>query len=536
VKTRRLPGLLPGIAALWITSIVLAACGPGGGPERLAPDGAAGVAPLPSATPTLSAPNLDEEDPVADCSLQAPICQVGVGVQQVGGVNYLAADLLVQTEAAAPGSPQRLSMDIDVEANGEDGESEQVGLKDHPIGVVDGGDRLLLSTGEQSSGLFIADSGGLVLLSDPRPSPWASAAYDPATGDLLLLDRDANPIATVTAGGVGVLLADSRPSPTFLIPFGTDSGGYKIIGADGGEVAIVDPKDGSATIRGADGGVVAAIDPEDGGVAIRGSDGGEVAIVDPKDNPVSIRSADGSEVATIDPKDNGVTIRGTDGSEVAGIDPKVDLIQWNDPDGGAVGLISSQAAPGLFGPSPGGDALVGGDSLIFLDEQGQPTAGAGIVDGLVVIAAPGVGPVAIVHPEKSSEASLWVTNLIPLAGSLSDTYDLTGSVALYSQTAGGVRQKVDARSIDLIGTEVQGPTAKGTPAPGATPTSQNIKATATSPAPKASLTPSQPKPTATSAPPKPTATSKPPDPTSTSKPPAPTATSKPPKPTATAGK
>ena len=500
-----------------VASLALWGCAPGAPTAALDEDAPNFIDPLPSPSPTWTAPVPDDEDPIVDCALDAPLCVIDVAVVDVAGEAYLGVDLQVVPIPGKwqPDGGDNVLLDVNVSVQ-RDGETvAEINVEGHSVAVAPAQGGIIL-TQDDGAPLLRIDSSELgLLLADPRPSPSLATAYDPSTQELLLLDAEGNPIATISAGGIGVLLADPRPSPVFLIPFDPSTSGFQILGSEGDPLAGIDPKDDPA----------ANVDPKDSGVIIRDAEGNPVAAVDPKDGGVTIHDAAGNTVAIVDPKDDGVVIRDAGGNPVANIDPKDGGVVIRNAGGDPVMVIVPEEIYDAFGASGDLPAGQGGVSLIFLDTQGDPTSGVGLVDGLIVIAAPGIGPVAAIDPKDNPASSvdpkvdpvagidpkvdpaagidpkdtgLQITMLIPIDVASGETYDLVGTISVFGETSTGERVEFGRGSVDLKDPEKA-------PAPSPTPTTSGGKATATFAAPKPTATPAAPKPTATTAPPKPTA-------------------------------
>jgi hypothetical protein len=373
-----------------VASLALWGCAPGAPTAALDEDAPAFIDPLPSPTPTWAAPDPDDEDPIVDCALDAPLCVIDVSLVDLAGEAYLGVELQV---VPIPGRWQPEGVDnvlLDVNVSMQrDGETvAEINVEGHSVAVVPAEGSIILTQEDGAPLLSIASSELGVLMAVPSPSPSLAAAYDPSTQELLLLDAEGNPIATISAGGLGVLLADPRPAPTYHVSSDPTVGGFLILNEEEEPLVLVDAS--NATV-------------------------------------------------------------------------------W------------------------------------FLEPSGDRVVGLIMLNGLVVIAAPGVGPVGLISPSYYPAAdadhggrSLRITMLIPLEGVSDGTYDLAGTISLFGETSTGERVEFGTSSVDLKDPEKS-------PAPSPTPTASGGKATATFSAPKLTATPAAPKPDATTAPPKPTA-------------------------------
>ena len=372
-----------------VASLALWSCAPGVPTVALDEDAQAFIDPLPSPTPTWTVPGPDDEDPIVDCALDAPLCVIDVAVVDVAGEAYLGVDLQVVPIPGKwqPDGVDNVLLDVNVSMQ-RDGETvAEINVEGHSVAIAPAEGSIIL-TQEDGAPLLGIDSSELgVLLADPRPSPGFAAAYDPSTQELLLLDAEGNPIATISAGGLGVLLADPRPSPTYHVSSDPSVGGFLILNSEEESLVSVDPS--NATV-------------------------------------------------------------------------------W------------------------------------FLDPMGDRVAGLIMLNGLVVIAAPGIGPVGLVSPNyypvadtDHGEMGLRITMLIPLEDVSDGTYDIVGTISLFGETSAGERVEFGSSSVGLKDPEKS-------PVPSPTPIASGGKATATFPAPKPTATPAAPKPTATTVPPKPT--------------------------------
>ena len=373
-----------------VASLALWSCAPGAPTATLDEDAPNFIDPLPSPTPTWTAPGPDDEDPVADCALEAPLCVIDVALVEVAGEAYLGVDLRFVPIPGQwqPDGGDNVLLDVNVSVQ-RDGEAvAEINVEGHSVAIAPAEGSIIL-TQEDGTPLLGIDSSELgVLLADPRPSPGLAAAYDPSTQELLLLDDEGNPIATISAGGIGVLLADPRPSPTYHVSFDPTVGGFLILNAEEVPLVLVDAS--NATV-------------------------------------------------------------------------------W------------------------------------FLEPTGDRVVGLIMLNSLVVIAAPGVGPVGLISPNNypatdadPGNIDLQITMLFPLEGVSDGSYDLAGTISLFGETSTGGRLEFGSRSVNLKDPEKA-------PAPSPTPTASWGKATVTFAAPKPTATPAAPKPTATTAAPKPTA-------------------------------
>lgn len=521
------------ITTLTLTAALIA-CSPEDAIAGLAGEAPGFVDPIPSPTWTPSLPEPD--DPIADCDLQAPICQVGIGLQELGGDTFLGLDLQLRPPGAGPDSWQELGLDLEVAITRAGEQVERVEVQDHAIAVAGWGGEIQITRGDGTPAAGISSSEQGTIFTHPQGPAAASVAVT-GEGQLeILIGSQGGTTLSMSATIDGLLLADPRPSPVFLlIPFPSDSGreggleegpeppGIILYDAGGTALASIDMQNLTVLLLDQDGKSVGLIDPRDDPVVIRDAEGSPVAAIDPKDQGLTIRDAQGNPVAAVDPKDNGLTIRVAQGNPVAAIDPKDTGLTISDSQGNPLVEVTPTAITEVFGgegDEPGGQ---GGISIIYLDPQGEPTAGLGLVDGLVVIASPGVGPLALIDPRVDPAATVdpkdtgvRMTLLFPVPDFNGRMVDLAGSVGLFSRNSPGETQDHGRTVVNLKGVTAQQPEPKGTPAAAkATPTAESLRATATS-APKdptATSTTAAPKPTATSATKEQTATSAPKEPT-----------------------
>lgn len=372
---------------LIVASLALWGCAPGTPTAALDEDAPNFIDPLLSPTPTWTAPGPDDEDPIVDCALDAPLCVIDVALVNVAGEAYLGVDLRVVPIPGKwqPDGGDNVLLDVNVSVQ-RDGETvAEIDVEGHSVAVVPAEGSIIL-TQEDGAPLLSIDSSELgLLLADPRPSPSLATAYDPSTQELLLLDAEGNPIATISAGGLGVLLADPRPSPVYHISTDPTAGGYLILYAEEEPLVMVD---------------------------------------------------------------------------------------------------TSNATVWLLDPS--GDRVVG---LVMLN-------------GLVVIATPVSGPVAIVHlgPGGAEASFIRITRLIPISFDLQGEFDLSGSLELISVDKDGERIILGKSVVDE-----KGRVSSIVKMPNLTPTASPVGGKRTPTVPAKSAAP--PKATATPVPPKPTATS-----------------------------
>ena len=83
-------------------SLIFSGCVPGNPTVAIDPDAPNFRDPLPSPTPTFSAPDPDDKDPIADCALDAPICQVGFGLQDLVGIRTWLPTFFYARELSNP--------------------------------------------------------------------------------------------------------------------------------------------------------------------------------------------------------------------------------------------------------------------------------------------------------------------------------------------------------------------------------------------------------------------------------------------------
>lgn len=271
------------VAVPLVLSMVLVGCVPGSPTAAIDEDTPDFIDPLPSSTPTWALPDPDDEDPVADCSLETPICQVGVGIEKIAGATYLGVDLRVVPIPGKwqPGETKTFFLTGEIDLLHEGKAEGPIKLGERSVGFA-APERGFILTQEDGAPLLHIDSSELgVLLADPRPSPSLAAAYDPSTQELLLLDAEGNPIATISAGGIGVLLADPRPSPSYHFSSDPTAGGFLILNAEEEPLVSVDPSNATVWFLDPMGDRVAGLVMLNELVVIAAPQGGPVAIVHP---------------------------------------------------------------------------------------------------------------------------------------------------------------------------------------------------------------------------------------------------------------
>ncbi|MFV2045061.1 MAG: hypothetical protein ACC700_17720, partial [Anaerolineales bacterium] len=297
--------------------LILGACAPGAPTAAIDEAAPAQIDPLPSPTPTWALPDLDDEDPIVNCALEAPLCVIDIAVVEVAGEAYLGVELqaLPVPDKFQPSGTDNVLLDVNVAVQRAGNTVGEINVEGYSVAIAPPEGSIILTQSDGAPLLRIDSSGLGVMLADPRPSPRVSILYVIDAGDLLLIDAQGNALATIYDGDAGVLLADPRPSPGNPVSINPSADGYLILNAKDESLVLVDLSD---------------------------------------------------------------------------------------------------------------------DTVWLLDSMGNSVAGLGLVNGLVVIAAPQGDPVAILHlePGRGEGELIRITRLIPIARDLQGEFDLSGSVKL----------------------------------------------------------------------------------------------------------
>ncbi len=156
-----------------VASLALWGCAPGTPTVTLDDDAPAFIDPLPSPTPTWVVPDPDDENQIADCALEAPLCVIDVAVVEVAGNAYLGVDLRVVPIPGKwqPGGADNVLLDVNVSVQ-RDGETvAKINVEGHSVAVAPAKGGIILTQDDGEPLLSINSSELGVLLADPRPSP-----------------------------------------------------------------------------------------------------------------------------------------------------------------------------------------------------------------------------------------------------------------------------------------------------------------------------------------------------------------------------
>lgn len=357
---------------------------------------------------------------------------------------------------------------------------------------------------------------------DPLPSPtptWSSPGPDDS-GQIIDCALEAPlcviDVAVVDVAGEAYLGVELRvvPIPGKWQPDGVDNVLLDVnvsVQRNGETVAEIHTEGHSVAVAPAGGGIILT---EEGGAPLSRIDSSELGdlLADPRRSPIAFIAyeADAGDLILLDAdRDSLATIYDGDaGVLLANLRPSPSALVFSDPTESGFLILNAEAEPLVV-------VDISNETVWLLDSMGDRVAGLVMLNGLVVIAAPSIGPVGLVSPNTypaanadPGEMGLRITILIPMAVARGETYDIAGTISLFGQTGGGERVKYESSTINLKGVQVVREPASGskaTPLPSPTPAATLSKATA---APKSGA-PNPPEPTAK--PPDPTA--KPPDPT-----------------------
>ena len=124
--------------------LILGACGSTVPVVPMDEDAPDFIDPLPSPTPTWVAPDPDDEDPIADCTLDAPLCVIDVALVELGGEAYLGVDL--QGNPAADDAPPEgaggVLMDVSIAVQRDGTTVAEIDLQGSTVAVAPAGGSL----------------------------------------------------------------------------------------------------------------------------------------------------------------------------------------------------------------------------------------------------------------------------------------------------------------------------------------------------------------------------------------------------------
>ncbi|MFV2045058.1 MAG: hypothetical protein ACC700_17705, partial [Anaerolineales bacterium] len=272
------------ILSAMTAGLILGACAPGAPTAAIDENAPDFIDPLPSPTPTWALPDPDDEDPIVDCALEAPLCVIDIGVVEVAGEAYLGVELQAPPvpDEFQPSGVGNVLLDVNVAVQRDGNTVGEINVEGYSVAIAppDGSIILTRSNGAPLLRIFSSEQG--VMLADPLPSPEVSILYLSDSGDLLLIDAQGNPLATIFDGDAGVLLADPRPSPGNPVSFDPTANGYLILSAKDESLLLVDLSDDAVWLLDSMGNYVAGLGLENGLVVIAAPQGDPVAIVHPE--------------------------------------------------------------------------------------------------------------------------------------------------------------------------------------------------------------------------------------------------------------
>lgn len=528
-RTRRLERIL---SVLMV--VALAGCSFFDEPSGVDKEGQVPVPDLPSPTPTWALPDPDDDDPVADCQIDAPICWIDLELIELGDKTFLAADLLLRPPSDDPDSWNEAGVDLDMTLSQDGGEIDRVSVDDHVVAVTGEDGAVNVSNGDGTASVGIASGEQGRIFTNPQGSGGGSVSANTEEGALVVSVSPSGPDAVLRTQGVGIPLTGDGLYPLLEVRFpipedrelsleeDDEQPSIVIYDASGSALANIDLQNLTVELTGLGGSPFAAIDPTDQEIVLSDEQGIALAVLDLTDLSLRLLADDGATSGLINPKTSSVVLRDKAGDPVAAIDLKDNGLVISDAEGHLIGEAVPTGITRLFGGT-GNDLLgEGGVSFVYFDPQGEPSAGMGLVNGLVVIATPGIGSLVLINPKTSPAGivdpqieSVQMTILFPTRTSPGDAVDLQGTVAIFGKNNRGEDLVFGSASIELYEVSVVKIEVKANPTPvdsgeKASPTPTSLRVTATDAAKLPSATPAPPKPTATAPkptdPPKPTAT------------------------------
>jgi hypothetical protein len=358
-----------------------------------------------TSTPTFELPGPDDEDPIADCLLDSPLCIVETSVEGFEGRPYLAASIAIDLENPPFNEPDdELVLDADVAVTEGTNVDIITEVRGHTIvmappefdftippdlwGFPDG---VVFGSCDESSWTF--DPNYWLYCSDQTPDDdvWF---FDECFWHGILCPGDQVP-------------GSPEDHPTYSFDF--DSGDILIYYIETDILIRVNNTSQQLIINGDDFG---------GSMSF-----GEIAFDSPdlEDPGIILYDGDGNPIATLVSSDGVLTVFESNGAPIANI--------------------------GLIGPN----------YIAFTDSDGNPVTSLSLQDGKVFIDM-GLGgePIAIITPIKAGVGgveegkAILLTTFIPLSGWVNEVVDLSGTVEVYVKDTAGVRHDLDKVPLTIV--------------------------------------------------------------------------------------
>jgi hypothetical protein len=233
-----------------------------------------------SPTPTFALPDPDDEDPIANCVLDEPICVIGTGIESIDGAVYMGTRVSIElSNETFKGTEKELVLDTKATIFQEGEVVGDIEVKDRSIAQGSPDVDLILTdpAGEPKVNVVAAVDGYVFQV--PRPQPYCpqppcpqppqspAFSFDPATGDILIHSGGGIPLARVPVhtqtGELG-----NYPENVMIIEIGdssqTNTENDKIILYDqrGSQAVMVESRDGVLFVFEPNGSQVALISPK----------------------------------------------------------------------------------------------------------------------------------------------------------------------------------------------------------------------------------------------------------------------------------
>jgi hypothetical protein len=408
-----------------------------------------GIELIASPTPTFELPGPDDEDPIVDCVLDAPICLVNTAIEHIGEAPFLTVDIAIDpSNESFKGTDEELVLEGKVSIVQEGTHAGDVEVQDHTIAEASPDVGLILTNpeGEPLVNLITTVDGYLFYCNHnlvPRcPQQTPIFSFDPATGDIIILNNEGIPVGEVEY---------SFP-PGVVFGNGSDDAWPNWIWVFGNNTDDEWPNWGDDTWPNW-GWAFSFADIEDSGVVLS----------DPAGNPVA-------------------TLGSSDGA----------LFVF-EPNGSPVAILEHKPDPAV-------------SSIRFTDSSGEPMVALSLQEGKVVMAEEGGGPLMtlVIGEEGAGKVeegeSVLMRILVPLPEELSGRVEIAGTIEVSTINASGVQQKLNSTLVTIEVEDIQAEKAvqkvdRATPVP--TQTAPKQTPVPTEAPPKAAPTKAPTRPTAT---------------------------------------
>ena len=421
-----------------------------------------GIELIPSPTPTFILPGPDDEDPIADCVLDEPVCLVNTAIEHIDDTPYLTVDIAVDSNNERfKGTDEELVLDGKVTIVREGADAGKVEVQDRTIAEVSPDVGLILTNpeGEPLVNLVTTVDGFLFYCNlnlEPRcPQPQNPAfSFDPVTGDIIILNNEGIPVGEI----------DFSFPPDVVFGNGSDNQWPNWMWLFGNNADDEWPNWGDDTWPNW-GWAFSFADIEDSGVVLSDPAGIPVATLGSSDGVLFVFEPNGLPVATIGPNANGSN------------QPVVNFI---NPDGNLSASLSPQEGGVLI------DMGLGGSSVAII---------APIKDGVAKVVEG-----ESVYGKVEEGESIVLRILVPLPEGLSGKVELAGSLEISTKDANGVQQKLNTTEVKIDVENFQPEkvvqkTDQATPVPTQSPTKQTPVPTEAPPKAAPTKAPTRPTPT-----------------------------------------